>query len=195
MFKRRKDNASPKKPSPPTSGLAIAGGIWVWGAMVFYAPTYFGIAPGVGRVVSNVLGTLLIAVSLAGALIELSKLWRNEALSYWGAGLVFLLPALGLQLVIIYRPPTRYALEIAAKAGVYILVFFGAPFLFLGIPYLFWKPDKKETTQEEPVSTSEMKTSRGEKRGKETLKTMIALFIVLLNLTTAIIKFVTAVIP
>lgn len=194
MSRRRDKKTRTKKPSPPASGLAMAAGIWVWGAMAFYAPTYFEITSGAGKGVSNVLGAILIVVSLAGSLIELSKLWKTEALSYWGAGLVFLLPALGLHLVIVYHP-LAHALEIVAKIGIYVLVFFGVPFLFLGIPHFFWKPDSEQETQTIEKPTPEEKPPEERKGRKETLKTAIAVAIVLLNLATAIIKFTTTRIP
>ena len=191
----KKVRTRPKKPSPPTSNLALTGAIWVWGAMAFYAPTYFKIAPGRWQVPFNILGAILVLVSLVGALIELSNLWNTEALSYWGAGLVFLLPAMGLQLLIIYHPPAAQALEIAAKIGIYVLLFFGVPFLFLGIPHIFWKPDSERKAQKANESTSEQQADEKKEKGKGTIKTIIAVLIVLLNLTTAIIKFVTTVIP
>ena len=65
-----------KKPQPPLLGFAIVASLWVWGAILFFAPYYFNISGG-WKIPFNILGTIMLTISFGGALTELSKqgLW------------------------------------------------------------------------------------------------------------------------
>ena len=121
LMKTEENATSSKKPSPPGSGLAIAGIIWVWGAMAFLGPAYFSVGPGAGKTIFNIFGIILITVSCVGALMEFSKLWRNEALSYWSVGLLFLIPALAIHFGASSNSLTPSTLERVLKVIAYPL--------------------------------------------------------------------------
>jgi hypothetical protein len=178
-----------KKPSPPTSGLAIAGALWIWGFLLMYAPPYLGII-GWWEYPFYVLGFIVLTISLAGALTELGKLRQSEGLSNWGVSLVFLLPALALYLLVKYQRITG-TLVIPAKIAVLLLVAIGVPFIFLGVSYFFWKTEHLEPPQK---SSEQIAVSRVEK-AKPTLEVIANIFVAMLALTTAIVTLVEKIIP
>jgi hypothetical protein len=178
-----------KKPTPPTSGLAIAGALWIWGFLLMYTPSYLGIL-GWWEYTFYVLGFIALTISLAGALTELGKLRQSEGLSYWGVSLVFLLPALALYLLVKYQH-IAVMMVLLAKIAFLLLIAIGVPFIFLGISYFFWK---KENVESERNPSERVALSKVEKV-KPTLEVMANIFIALLALATAIVTLVEKIIP
>jgi len=172
------------KKTPPLQGIAIAAILWLWGTLFLYAPGYIGFS-GTLQTIFNLIGIILIIISLVGALIELGKLWDNEALSYWGISLVFLVPAGLLHIAQItydfYNP-----WDVILKASILLLIFVGGPFVFIGVPYVFWKSRKEELPE---ITEEELKIRKSKNREKK-LDLIFTLCIALLSLTTAIITFV-----
>ncbi len=182
--------AKEKKPSPPTSGLAIAGAMWIWGALLMYAPSYLDIVGG-WEYLFYVPGFISLIISLAGALIEIGKLRQSEGLSYWGVSLVFLLPALAIYLLVDYQRITG-GLIVLAKIAVLLLVAFGVPFVFLGISYFFWK---KEPSQVRLASSEDTQPAKTIEKAKPTLEIAANILVAMLALATAIVTLVDKIIP
>ncbi len=178
------------KPSPPTSGLAIAGAMWIWGALIIYAPTYIGITGGWENIF-YVIGFIPLIISLAGALLEIGKLRKSEGLNYWGVSLVFLLPALAFYLLVEYQRVTGIWVSLA-KIAALILTGVGVPFIFLGLSHFFWKKESPQTSQI-PVEHSD-DASKTEKT-KPTLEVTANILIAMLALATAIVALVEKIIP
>jgi len=180
--------AGKRRSTRPGSGFSIVASFWLWGALFFYAPVYLGIT----TIVFNVLGIICVSISLGGAGVELAKVWKNEALSYWGVGFLFLTPAVALHIVTA-RSTFSLAFGIVAKILVLILCAFSGPFFFLGVPYLFLPAREQHTDARSSRTSSEEPTSEGTK--KDRIKFVGALIVALLSIATAIIKFSTALSP
>lgn len=139
-----------KRAQPPLGGVAVAGMFWLWGVLAFYTPAYLGIG---GRGFAIALGTAFIAIGFAGAFTELSKLQKNEAWGYWGASLVFLVPAAVLHTVVSYQSLNSTA-EIVARTSVLCLVSVGGAMFLYGIAHFFWLSPQSSTapgTTREPI--------------------------------------------
>ena len=113
---------------------------------------------------------------------------------------MFLLPGLVLHYVVAYRALAK-ALEVAARIGVYVLLAFGLPFLFMGFSHLTWKPVVRETRGgDEPDASQEVELQNegaSEEKGRKTeiVKTVVAVVILVLNLATAAMKLAAAQAP
>lgn len=175
-----------KKPQPPLGGLAIVASLWLWGAILFYAPTYLNIVGG-WRIPFNILGAIALTLSFGGALLELGKFWKSEALSYWGAGIIFLIPAVVFFVLVRFYSLAPFW-ETSAKIVALILLAFSGPFFFMGIPHFFWKGPQEQTSgHTEEISEKEAAEQKQARR--EARFTMIAsIIIALLSLVTAIVK-------
>lgn len=184
----KKSKQSEKKPGPPTLGLAVVADLWLWGALLLFAPNYLGIVSG-WQIPFYALGGLALSVSLAGALTELGRLWKTEALSYWGAGIVLLVPA-GALYVAIERQIITGALGVIAKVGALVLTAIGGALFFQGIPYLFWKQNEK--IEKSPSDSVNIPDTGDEKRSKRkaSLETIVSMIVALLSLATAIVALV-----
>jgi len=147
----------------------------LWGALLLYAPVYLGII-GIWRAPFNIL--------FGGAVIELGKLRKNEGVKYWGISLVFLLPALLLHLGVTFAYLVS-PWDTVAKIAVLILMAIGGPLLFLGLPYMFWKPSSN-VSEFSPQQLAEQK----EAKRKIEINAIVSEIIALLSLLTAIVKFV-----
>ena len=77
-----------KKPRPPFEGLYIAAIFWFWSIILFYAPIYLGFFGG-WRMLLRILAGVAITIGLVGALVEMSKLRKSEALGYWSVAIFF----------------------------------------------------------------------------------------------------------
>jgi hypothetical protein len=124
------------KRTPPTLGLAAVADLWLWGALLLYAPAYLALAAP-WDMASYILGFVAVTISFAGAFTELGKLLRSEWLNYWGVSLVFLIPGVVLFLAV-GNGSVSGALETASRAGVLVLLGLGGAMFFQGVPYLFW---------------------------------------------------------
>jgi hypothetical protein len=172
-----------QKPSPPLERMSAWAMMWLWGALLLYTPIYLNVT-GTWQAPFNVLGLIAIIISFGGAVIELGKLRKNDGFKYWGVSLVFLLPALLLHLGVAFRyivPPW----DTVAKIAVLILIAIGGPLLFLGLPYMFWKPTQN-VAEISPQQLAEQK----EAKRKTDINTIVSAIIALLSLLTAIVKFV-----
>jgi hypothetical protein len=187
---KNKVKSKEKKPSPPTSGLAIAGAMWIWGALLMYAPSYLGIVGG-WEYLFYIPGFVSLIISLAGALMEIGKLRQSEGLSYWGASLVFLLPAFALYLLVYYQRITG-RLILIAKIAVLLLAAFGVPFVFLGISHFFWS---KETPKESQAHSEHSDPISKVEKAKPTLEVAANILVAMLALATAIVTLVDKIIP
>jgi len=177
-----------KKPDPPLSGLSIVASLWLWGAILFFVPYYFDINGG-WQIPFNILGVIILAISFGGALMEFSKHWKSEALSYWGAGLVFLVPSITL-FVFVHLSNSSSVWIVLSKIGALLLLAIGAPFIFMGIPYLFWR-DEQEAKLEELLAedlSDEEKIEKQVSRQEARFSSIASIIIALLSLTTAIVK-------
>lgn len=169
-----------QKENPPLLGLATVAFFLIWGALFFYIPTYLGIDDKVAVLIFRVLGFIAIIISFVGSFIEISQLWKNEAFSYWGVSLVFVIPAVLLHFSIDYYDvsnPWAYVIKIF----VLIFLFSGLPFVPFGFAHLLYKPQKNEklVSEEEKADQTSKKVQ------------LIASFIVaILSLITAIIQLV-----
>lgn len=185
-----KRNVKPKKPSPPTIGLAVVADLWLWGALFLYIPNYLGIYSG-WQYFFIILGYVFLIISFAGALTELGKLWKSEGLGYWGASLVFLIPSVALYFSIEFQRITG-KMVIFAKIGAILLMVIGGPLFFHGIPYFFWKKGSK--TQENESTTSTNTIAIKEVR-KSNLKAIANIIVALLALATAIVTLIEKIVP
>lgn len=178
MQKYKKKANKNKKNSPPLQGLAIASMFLIWGGLTFYLPTYLEIH---NPVVFNTIGFLLLGFSLIFSLMEISSIWKNEAYSYWGVSLVFILPAVLLHFLTVYYEIVG-VWNFIIRVGVSVLFFAGTPFIPFGFSYLVWRPEN-ENKKEEELSKEE-KT----KNTTNTIQLVISLIITLLTLVTAIVQ-------
>ncbi len=181
----RKSKQSEKKPRPPALGLAVVADLWLWGSLLLFAPNYFGIVSG-WQIPFYVLGGLALVISFGGALIELGRLWKTEALSYWGAAIILLVPA-GALCVSIERQFITGALGIIARIGVLILTAIGGSLFFHGVPYLFWQQNGK--AGESLPDSVKVPDNSGEKQAKRkaNMETIANVIVALLSLATAIV--------
>jgi hypothetical protein len=183
----------PKKPQPPLSGLAIVASLWLWGAILLYTPTYLNIAGG-WQIPFTVLGAIALIISFGGALLELSKFWKSEALSYWGAGAIFLIPAL-IFFVLVKLYPLTPLWETLAKIAALVLLTLAGPFFFMGIPHFFWRvPQSQEPEHAEGVSAQEAAAQKAAQR-EARFTTIASIIIALLSLATAVIKLTSEIVP
>lgn len=186
-----KSNTKPKKPSPPTIGLAVVADLWLWGAIFLYIPNYFNITSG-WKYLFETLGYFALIISFAGALSELGKLWKSEGLGYWGASLVFLFPSISLYFAVEFQRITGIMANVA-KIGAIILMMIGGPCFFHGIPYLFWKKGAEGQEVAQSLIPKD-KVSNKESR-KFNLEAMANIIVALLALATAIVTLVEKIIP
>jgi hypothetical protein len=177
------ENSVEEKASPPLERMSAWATIWLWGALLLYAPIYLNII-GTWRAPFNILGLVAIIISFGGAVIELGKLRKNDGFKYWGVSLVFLLPALLLHLGVAFAYLVS-PWDTVAKIAVLILIGIGGPLLFLGLPYMFWRPTQS-VTELSPQQLAEQK----EAKRKTDINTIVSAIIALLSLLTAIVKFV-----
>jgi len=193
MTDKDKPTTRKQKPRPPFSGFAIVADFWLWGALSLCAPTYLNVA-GVWIIFFNVLGSIAIIISLTGALVELGKLWKSEALSYWGASLVFLLPAVLLHVTVTYYTLLP-VLATIAKIVVLVLIAVGGALFFQGVPHLVWKTEEEQKLEQAEKDSPEEAAKRKTAKHKAALKAAVSIIVILLNLTTAILKIVSELIP
>jgi hypothetical protein len=178
--------ASAKKPTPPWMGLAASADLWLFGALLLWAPSYLSV-DGVLATILYVVGFALLILSLAGALTELGKLWHSEGLNYWGVSLVFLVPAV---LVILadesHRIPST--LTAAARISILGLLAVGGGMFFQGIPYFFWS-QSADTQAAAAGASSEV---RGSDPGGSRVNRKAAAnaIVALLALVTAVVTLV-----
>lgn len=168
---------------PVLEGMFVAAIFWLWGALFLFAPVYLGIFGG-WRTVLHVLGGIVLTISLIGAVVELNELWRNKGVTYWSVALVFFIPAIFLQLGVMFGT-FSFLWEKVAKIAVLILVFIGGPFLVMGLSYFLSRPAEKQKQESFKASPDEMAKRKTNKR-----KADLSLIITLLALATAVIKLV-----
>jgi len=190
---KEQKSKKPKKPQPPLSGLAIVASLWLWGAILFYAPTYLSIVGG-WRIPFNVFGAIALITSFAGALIELGKFWKSEALSYWGAGLVFLIPA-GILFALVEFYSLSPVLETIAKVAALLLLAFSGPFFFMGVPHFFWKEKQEQVSQTTEEIPEEEIMAQKLARREARFTTIASIIIAFLSLATAVIKLGLEILP
>jgi hypothetical protein len=180
-----------KKQSGPGLGLATVAMMWLWGAILFYAPNYVG-ATGVVAVVLNCLGWLLVAFSFAGAGIELGKMLKTKATEYWGIGLFFLVPAGVLHYWLSGKALAFWT--VLGRSLVLFLAALGGGFLISGFPFSFHRPDEAKPAQS--IDTAQLAKTDGpvpplpsrSHSAEERAKLIGALVVVVLNIITAILK-------
>ena len=167
--------------NPKGLGFAMVADFWLWGAMVLFIPTYFGFVSLGWHWPFYIIGILFLIVSFMGALFELKDLLRNEAYSYWGVSLVFLIPAI-LLFISTQRQIITGVFVFISKIAIMIFAAIGFPMFFQGIPYLFW--NKTEEKEAIVVQESEKRKTSFEIIGN----VLVALF----SLATAIVVLVKA---
>jgi len=170
-----------KGEKPPLLGLSIVAMFLIWGGLAFYIPVYLGINTHI--IFFNIIGFICLTISLAGSLIEISNIWKNEAYSYWGVSLVFILPAILLHLSVYYYEINEFW-SIFIKVAVIVLLFIGTPFIPMGFSYLLWKRND-ENTDEREISGEERVTNSTNK-----IQLISSLIIAILTLATAIVQLV-----
>lgn len=169
----------------PYEGLAFAAALWLWGSIVWFAPGYIGFG-GAGLWVCNIFGGILIAISFAGAGLEIGKLFKSEAFEWWGVGMVFLVPAALLHFAVWYAELGLFW-EAIAKSVALFLDALGGTFVFFGLAYLFWHGPPVEVAED---MTSEEAAERDaeEKRRRRQYAASAGIF--LLTIISAILKTV-----
>jgi len=154
---------------PEITGVAI---LWWWGSIILYSPYYLNIV-GLWRIVPNAIGASLIIISMAGAVMELGNIWKNEGWDYIGVSLIALIPAI-ISRWVVTSNPVIFPLDIALKIVELILLAIGGAVLIKGLLLIFWKPaEQRKVTK---------------KRGN--IKTIVSFIIPLLNLVTTIVKLI-----
>ena len=179
---------SEKKPEPPTLGLAVVADLWLLGALLLFAPNQLDIISG-WQILFYVLGGVALVISFGGALIELGKLWKTEALSYWGVGIFLLIPA-GALYIVVGRQLITGALGVTAKVFALVLTVIGGGMFFHGIPYLFWKQDSK--TKQPPSDSTDTPVTSYEKKAKRkgNFEAIASIIVAMLSLATAAVTIV-----
>jgi hypothetical protein len=165
------------KKSPPLAGLAVAAILWFWGALFLFGPSYVGHRGG-WQILTNVAGFGLVVVGFASALIEFARLKRSEALEYWGASAVFLLPALMMHLSIELGWISNGFWR-AGRISVLCLLAIGVPLLLQGTVYL---AAFSREPRESIAATADQRA--------DDLKVWASLLIALLSVTAAALKVV-----
>lgn len=168
-----------EKIDPKGLGFAAVASLWLWGAMALFTPAYFGFTSSGWSWLLYIIGTVLLLISFGGALIELGNLIKNEAFSYWGVSLVFLIPAL-LLFILIQQQILFGGFILISKIAAMLLLTIGGPMFFHGISYLFLKEGEKEKTT--PIQE--------ETKRKTSLEIVGNILIALFSLTTAIVALV-----
>jgi len=182
-----------KKPRPPLSGLAIVASLWLWGAIFLYAPTYLDVV-GSGRVPFHIVGAIALVISFAGALVELGRFWKNEGLSYWGAALVFLIPA-GVLFALIQYHALSGTVGTIARVAALLLLALGGPLFFTGVPYFFWKEEQEKASQAAEGIPGEKTIEQMLARREARFTTIASIIVALLSLATAVVKIVFEFLP
>lgn len=180
VIKKGKKNKSEK---PPLIGLSVVATFLIWGGIAFYIPAYVDIN---NTIIFNIIGFTFLTISLGGSLIEISNIWKNEAYSYWGVSLVFLLPAILLHLSINYYEIIGFWSGVI-KIAVIILLIIGTPFIPMGLSYLLWKRKDKNIGEREISEEERVKNSTNK------IQLITSLIIAILTLTTAIVQLVSQV--
>ena len=178
-----KKEGKPRRPSPPYSGFAIVASFWLWGALLFCAPTYLDISGTLPKVLT-VLGWISITISLLGAGVELNKILKNEAFGYWGVSMLAILPAALVHLFVVHNQPST-AWTMLAKVLVLVLLALGGSLFLYGFSYLFWKQEDPASEQNGEASP-EMTLEKQENR----IKLVGAIIVAVLSLVTAILKLI-----
>ncbi len=122
-------------------GFALAASFAIWGATLWFAPSYVEFS-GMLLAVCYLLGGLFVAISFGGAFMELENYAGSEAFGWWGVGGFFLILA-----VLLHLATTSFLLSIVAVAKVTTLLLFmiGVPFLFYGISSVLETGSAKRT--------------------------------------------------
>lgn len=161
------------------SGFFMVAWLSVVGIILFYTPIYIGIS-GVFKVVVNALGWIAIIISFAGALIELSNIFKNDGFSYIGTSLVFLIPA-----ILLHISQERYlsnpTVIVIIKTVVIILIIIGSAFILLGVSAFIGTPSDK--------FKKSIKVQKSEDK-KNVFELLAPILIAILSVTTAIIKLI-----
>ena len=133
--------------NPRYQGIAIAAGFWWCGVVAWSAPVYIGL-DGLSKWVLNVVGAGLIVIAFAAAVLELGNLWKNEAFTYWGLGLLALIPA-GLlhALAWLVDVPSPW-MGVVKGCALFLDALGGFVFLF-GVAY-WGTPRRPEDADEQP---------------------------------------------
>ena len=176
------------KPRPPTLGLSTAAGLWLLGSVILYAPSYLGITSG-WQILFIVVGLLVLVVSFAGAVTELGKLWNSQGLTYWGASLVFFLPAFLLHLAVTYQSISG-AFAIVAKVGVLVFIVVGGGLFFQGMPFFFWKQDSSQKPKVVQPADSPDAQSEKAAKFKTNLEIIASIIVALLSVATATVTLI-----
>lgn len=174
------DKSAKKKESPKTSGFFIASWFWVVGAVFFYLPYYYGGVPQYLDIVFSILGWVSLIISFIGTSIELSRLVKNEGFSYWGACLVFIVPAIALQYSI-SSFENQYLINIIKTINV-LLVFIGSGLFLYGLSFFF---EKKDNSVNDGATIN---SGTKEHKFKRVFETSISILIALITLATAILQ-------
>jgi hypothetical protein len=174
---------------PSLLGFAVAADLWFWGVMLFYAPTYFAVS-GLLSSALTALGFCMVVGSVAGALLELGKLRKNEALSYWGIGAAAVLLAGGVHLAVARADMSR-EVELVARAAVYLALAVGAAMIFQGIAYGLRNPVSDAPSSDSGIEDQ----SRSRSRFLSLSQTLAATLLALVSLATAVVQFLRALYP
>lgn len=165
-----------KKPAPKWSGFFIASWFWIVGIIFFITPKYIGFS-GIGETILVIFGWIALVISFVGALLELSKIYNNEAFKYVGVSLFFLIPSILMYLYIQNNVITR-GWAISIKILTILLVIVGSGILLYGISY-FFESSPNERSVVEPKRPSSSKTK---------FEFFSSIIVAILSLTTALLQ-------
>jgi hypothetical protein len=114
------------------TGFATAAAFSLLAILLWLAPSYIGFS-GWLQWICYVVGALSVSISFFGALSELADLLKIEALTTFGVGLIFLVPATLLHLVAVYASPSQDWLANVIKVSALILTALGGFLVFYGM--------------------------------------------------------------
>lgn len=150
-----------------------------------YAPIFLNLS-GPAQVVITIIGVIGISIAFAGALQELATLWKSEALSWFGIGLLPLVPAIILNVVVVFGEAVFFWTTLA-KVGILALYAFAGPWFFYGIAAFFKEPSQKlDASADTPEERAE---SRASKR-RDTIVTVLSLMSALLPILSGLFRLV-----
>lgn len=168
-----------EKKKPRYQGIAIAAGFWWWGSVAWLAPIYIGLE-GWPKWAFNVVGAGLIMIAFAAAAVELGTLWKNEAFTYFGIGLLALIPA-GLLHALAWFVDIPSPWLGVAKGLALLLDALGGFVVIFGLAY-WGNPKQPENLDDSPTEVVQAETRQNR---QEIVGSAILL---LLTVVTAILK-------
>ncbi|MFD1954564.1 hypothetical protein ACFSL6_10415 [Paenibacillus thailandensis] len=145
----------------------------------FLFTNYYGNISTALNIIFNIVGWIALIIGVIGMMIETSRVLKNEAFSYWGVSLAFIIPLVLLHFYQINFINNLIVINIIKSLNV-ILFLIGSGIFLYGISFFF-----KNSTDPE----NEPKKKSQSKKGK--IETVVTISIALISIVTAIIQLTT----